>query len=179
MNRTLVLVKPDGMARKLTGSIISTLEQAGLEIVDIKKLQASKELLYKHYHKEDDWFESVGNKVLGVYRENDLDPNEALGTDNPIETGKQLQSWLVDFMASEPIIAMVVQGDDAVGNVRRLCGATIPAKADPSSIRGKYAHDTGKNAALEKRPVLNLVHASGEPDEAEFEIGLWFPHLAQ
>jgi nucleoside-diphosphate kinase len=84
---------------------------------------------------------------------------------------------LVDFLTSGEVVAMVLEGNAAVPNVRRLCGKTVPLFADPGSIRGRYSLDSPDLANAEKRPIYNLVHASGAPEEAQSEIQLWFPGL--
>ncbi len=177
IEQTLVLLKPDAVARNLTGRIITTLEDAGLSIVAIRMLTADKETLVKHYPSDDKWLGIVGGKTVEDYQASGKDLKTEFGTDNPIEIGKIIKGWLVDFMASAPIVAMVVEGNESVKNVRRIVGHTLPNKADPGSIRGRFSCDSPSMANEEKRPVTNLIHASGEVDEAEFEISLWFPEL--
>ena len=81
---------------------------------------------------------------------------------------------LVDYMTSGPVIAMVLEGNNAIKNVRKMCGNTIPSVADPSTIRGKFSLDSSDVANAQHRPVHNLIHASVEPEEAKYEISLWF-----
>src|SRR5207244_12808628 len=90
------------------------------------------------------------------------------------EIGLKIQEWMVGFITSGPVMALVLEGKDAVAEVRRLAGHTVPVKADPGTIRGDYSNDTPTLANKEKRPIMNLVHASGDKAEAEFEINLWF-----
>lgn len=175
--QTLVLLKPDAVERKLTGRIITTLEDAGLSISNIKMLTADKDTLTAHYPSDDKWLGIVGGKTLEDYQASGKDASAEFGSNDPVEIGKVIKSWLVDFMASGPIVALVVEGNEAVKNVRRLVGHTLPCKAEPGSIRGRFSCDSPSAANTEKRPVTNLIHASGEVDEAEFEIGLWFPEL--
>ena len=175
--QTLVLLKPDAVARKLTGRIITTLEDAGLTITNIKTLTADKNTLTEHYPSDEGWLGTVGGKTLEDYQTLGKDATEEFGSTDPVEIGKVIKGWLVDFMASGPIVAMVVEGNEAVKNVRRIVGHTLPSKAEPGSIRGRFSCDSPSAANEEKRPVTNLIHASGEVEEAEFEIGLWFPEL--
>ncbi len=175
--QTLVLLKPDAVERKLSGRIITTLEEAGLTITAIKMLTADKKTLAEHYPSDDKWLGIVGGKTLEDYEASGKDVKAEFGTDNAVEVGKIIKGWLVDFMASGPIVAMVVEGNEAVKNVRRLVGHTLPNKAEPGSIRGRFSCDSPSAANEEKRPVTNLIHASGEVDEAQFEIGLWFPEM--
>jgi nucleoside-diphosphate kinase len=69
---------------------------------------------------------------------------------------------------------MIIEGNFAISNVRRLCGNTLPMEANPASIRGRYSIDSPDLSFAEERPVLNLIHASGNQEEAEYEINLWF-----
>lgn len=177
MERTLVLVKPDGVRRGLVGEVISTFERAGLRIVAMKMARASPELCEKHYPDTREWYETVGGKTLEGYAFLGLDAKTEFGTDDRLEIGRTVKGWLVEFLSSADVVAMVLEGNAAVKNVRRICGNTLPLFADPGSIRGRFSLDSPDAANAEKRPVLNLVHASGETDEAVFEIGLWFPEL--
>lgn len=177
IEKTFVMIKPDAVKRGLAGEIISTFERTGLRIVAIKVTRASRELVSKHYPDTDEWLSAVGGKTLKGYAEFGLDARRELGTDDALEIGRMVKGWLVDFITSGDVVAMVLEGNAAVSNVRRLCGNTLPIFADPGSIRGRYSSDSPDLANSQKRPIYNLVHASGEPQEAAFEIGLWFPEL--
>ena len=131
MQRTLVLVKPDGVQRGLIGEVISRLENRGLKIVGLKLLQLSHDSAHSHY---------------GAH------------VDKPFFQG------LVSFITSAPLVAMVVEGKDAVDTARRTMGETDPAKASPGTIRGDLAQDIGRN----------IVHGSDSPDAAANEIALFF-----
>ena len=85
-----------------------------------------------------------------------------------------VNNWNKDFLTSGPVVAMVWEGNHAIDNVRRLVGATLPTFAAPGTIRGDYSVDSPVLANARKRAVKNLIHASGEPKEAELEIDLWF-----
>lgn len=131
MERTFVMVKPDGVQRGFIGEIISRLERKGLKIVAMKMLKISKELAEEHYaeHKAKPFFSS-----------------------------------LVSYITSAPVVAMVVEGNNAVKVVRKLVGATNPAEAEPGTIRGDLGMDLGRN----------VVHASDSVASAEREIKLFF-----
>ncbi len=131
MDRTFVMVKPDGVQRGLIGDIVSRFERRGLKVVGLKMLTVTEELAKKHYaeHASKPFF-----------------PN------------------LVSFIRSGPVVAMVVEGKDAVPVVRSMVGATNPANSAPGTIRGDYALDTGRN----------VIHASDSPDSAKREISLYF-----
>ncbi len=175
MEKTLVLLKPDAVERGLVGEIISRFEKAGLELVAAKMVTPSKDLANKHYPTDrKEWVAGMGNKSLENYHEENMDPKEHLGTDDAYEIGLQIQGWMVDFITSGPVMALVLGGDKAISRVRELAGHTVPVKADPGTIRGDYSKDSPVIANKEKRPILNLVHASGDQTEADFEINLWF-----
>lgn len=171
------MIKPDGVNRGFIGEIISTFEKSGFNIIALKMVKPTKELVAKHYPDKTDWFHSVGGKTLKGYAEIGLNVKKELGTDDQVEIGKMIKNWLIDYITSGNVVAMVLEGNLAVSNVRRLCGNTLPIFADPGSIRGRYSLDSPDFANAEKRPVYNLVHASGEKSEAEYEISLWFPNI--
>jgi nucleoside-diphosphate kinase len=175
MERSLVLLKPDAVKRGLAGQIISRFEDAGLKLIATKMVSPHEELAHKHYppHRTE-WVKGMGNKTLGDYEKQGMNPKEHLGTDDPHEIGLMVQQWLVDFLTSGPVIALVLQGDDAIKKVREISGNTIPIYADKGTIRGDYSKDSPAIANAEKRSVHNLVHASGDKEEAEYEINLWF-----
>ncbi len=175
MERTLVLLKPDAVQRGLVGEIISRFEKAGLKMIAAKMVTPSEDLAKKHYPADRrEFIEGMGHKSLETYREAGMDPKSELGTDDAHEIGLKIHGWMVGFITSGPVMAIVLQGKDAIVGVRSLTGHTVPAKADPGTIRGDYSNDTPTLANKEQRPIMNLVHASGDKDEAEFEIKLWF-----
>jgi len=172
--RTLVLVKPDGVQRGLVGEILARFERAGLKLVALKMLTASRELLERHYPADEEFLRTIGGKTREAFEVYGLDVRQRMGTDDPLEVGRRVRQWLVEFMASGPVVAAVVEGVHAVSAVRKLVGKTLPLFADPGTIRGDWSTDSPTLANLEQRPVRNLVHASGTLQEAEYEIRLWF-----
>ena len=131
MQRTLVLVKPDGVQRGLVGEVISRLEARGLKLTALKLVQMTDAMAYSHYE---------------------------------AHVNKPFFSGLTDFITSGPLVAMVVEGKDAIETVRRVMGETDPAKAEPGTIRGDLAIDIGRN----------VVHGSDSPEAAEREVSLFF-----
>ena len=175
MEKTLVLLKPDAVERGLVGEIITRFEKVGLRLVATKMVWPDHELAHKHYPVDRrEFIEGMGNKTLGSYKEGGLNPHEDFGTNDPHKIGLQVQKWLADFLTSGPVIALVLEGPDAIKLVRDLAGHTIPVMADKGTIRGDYSDDSPIKANAEKRAIKNLVHASGDKAEADFEIGLWF-----
>lgn len=175
IERTLVLVKPDGIKRSLSGEIISRFEKAGLKIVAMKMIWVDKEYVAKHYpDSRGELLTAMGEKSLKTYEKYGLDPMKILGTKEPAEIGKMINEWNKNFLSSGPVIAMVLEGIHAIDNVRMITGNTLPTFAEPGSIRGDYAIDSPALANQQKRAVHNLIHASGNLAEAAHEIELWF-----
>ena len=172
--QTLVLIKPDGVKRGLTGEIGRRIEQRGLRIIALKMFWATEEDLAKHYPATSDYFKNLGEKTLATYSKYGIDAKEKFGTEEAVEIGKHVQGWLVDFMVSGPLVKMVVQGLHAVEMVRKMTGHTMPSQAEMGTIRGDFSVDSAVLANTQQRAVRNLMHASGSIAEAETEIALWF-----
>jgi nucleoside-diphosphate kinase len=175
MEQTLVIIKPDAVQRGIIGEIISRFEKVGLKIIGGKLIKADRNLVDKHYPKErEEFIVGMANKTMENYKEQGLSLKEDFGTEDAKEIGLKIQSWLVDFLVSDPVFVMVIEGPHAIEVVRKICGFTLPSKAAPGTIRGDYSFDSSAYANFGKRPIRNLVHASGDAVEAKFEIGLWF-----
>lgn len=144
LERTLVLLKPDAVARGLVGRLIQRFEDAGLKVVGMKLRQMDAEFTRQHYH---DIAERHGQSVYDV---------------------------LAAFIQQGPVVAMVLEGAEAVATVRRIVGPTYPDQAPPGTIRGDFAHHSKAYTEAQHKAVANLVHASGDPDEAKYEVDLWF-----
>lgn len=175
--RSLLLLKPDAVRRGLVGEVMQRFEQRGFTICAMKMIHATPEQMQQHYSanaKNPEWLTRVGNNTIDAFRQYGKSPVEELGTDDVLEVGKMGIDWLVEFMTSGPLVAVVIKGPNAVEMVRKIVGNTMPAKADIGSIRGDYSIDSPVIATLEKRTVQNLIHASGTVDEAEFEVSHWF-----
>ncbi|MGC9467902.1 MAG: nucleoside-diphosphate kinase [Anaerolineae bacterium] len=172
--KTLVLLKPDAVARGLSGEIIRRFELAGLKIVALKMVHPTEEMAAGHYSGPDEWIRGMGQKTLDSFKEFDMDVEAVLGTTDPFEIGSMVRNWLITYVASGPVVAMVLEGVHAITAVRKMIGFTIPARAEPGTIRSDYAIDSNTLSSLEKRSTKNLVHASGNPEEAAQEIAYWF-----
>ncbi len=135
VEKTLVLVKPDGVKKHICGEVVSRFERKGLALHAIKLIEVSMELAKRHYGEHE---------------------------------GKPFFQGLIDFITSGKVLAMVVEGENAIAAVRQINGATDPLKAVPGSIRGDFATSIDEN----------IVHASDAPETAAREIGLWFPELS-
>jgi len=175
LEKTLVLIKPDGVQRGLTGEIIGRFERAGLKITAMKMVHASHGDVDKHYALTEEWMRGVYEKAKAKY-EADEQPFEFA---DHIAYGTAIKKGLIDFLKSAPIVAMVLEGERAVSLVRKLVGATEPASSAPGTIRGDLSHDTYPLSNAQNRPLRNLVHASGAVEEAENEIKIWFTDTEQ
>lgn len=167
--RTLILIKPDGVQRSLIGEIIHRVERSGLKIVALKLRVPTREQLVEHYHKDESWFVEKGARIVENRKEKGL-PIEK----EAIDYGRAIVEQLVAFMTSGPVVAIVVQGNQSVAVVKKLVGATEPLTSDVGTIRGDYTVDSYEHAGVQERAVRNLVHCSDQPKEAEREIGIWF-----
>jgi len=172
--RTLVFLKPDGVQRGLVGEVIGRFERAGLRLVGMKMLWPDRTLLDRHYPKDENFLKTVGGKTKEAFAAYGLDVRKETGTDDPEEIGRQVRGWLIEYVGSGPVVAFVLEGIHAVSVVRKLVGDTLPYRAAPGTIRGDLSIDSPTVANLMKRPVRNLIHASGSLEEAGVEIPLWF-----
>lgn len=174
MERTVILIKPDGVKRGLIGEVISRIEKMGLKIVAIKMISAKGEDLGKHYSDDKNYLLSLGKKTLKTYQEYGKDPVKDLGTIDPLKLGQMVRKWTIDYLGSGPIVAILIEGKHAVDNVRAIAGPTMPVNAPVGTIRGDFSTDSAAYANPEKRGVQNIVHVSGSVQEAKFEEKLWF-----
>ncbi len=173
--RTLILIKPDGIQRALAGTILARFEQAGLKIIALKMVQAQRAVLERHYPADEAWVRTVGGKTREAFESYGLDVKAMMGTDDPVAIGRQVRGWLIEFMQTTPVIAAVLEGVHAVSITRKIVGKTLPVFAEPGTIRGDFSTDAPTVANAGRRPVRNLIHASGTVEEAEHEVPLWFP----
>ena len=174
IQKTLVLLKPDTVKRGLIGEIISRFEKAGLKIVGLKMIKFSRDLAEKFYAFDESWLKSVGEKAIKGVKELGLDPKEIFGSEDPIEVGKKVREGLIEYIMSGPVVAMVLEGVNAVEVVRKLVGPTEPAKAPAGTIRGDYAHMSIAYANAKGIALRNVIHASDSLDNAKREINLLF-----
>lgn len=147
VQKTLVLFKPDTVQRGLVGEILTRFERVGLKIVATKMIAPDK----AHYHKH---YEEIGQMIT--------------------RRGEHAFDVTLKMMIEGPVIAMVFEGVEAVALVRKLVGTTEPKSALPGTIRGDYSHMSFGYADSENKGIPNLIHASGDPEEAEQEIAHWF-----
>ena len=145
--RTLVIIKPDAIQRGIAGELITRFERVGLKIVGAKMLQPS----YEHYHHH---YEGIGKMIS--------------------RRGQKAFDVTLDMMQEGPVLALVLEGVEAVSLVRKMTGTTEPKSATPGTIRGDYAHMSFGHADAHSIGIPNIIHASGDTDEARAEIAHWF-----
>jgi len=170
--RTLVIIKPDGVQRTLIGEIIKRYERTGLKLLAMKMAIASEELATRHYYEVggDAWITEVGRKASAAYEKKGMKSPYATFEDN----GWAILKSNAKYLSAGPIIVMVWQGNRAVELVRKLTGGTEPVGADVGTIRSDFTLDSYQMADVDGRSIRNLIHASGSTDEAEKEIKIWF-----
>jgi nucleoside-diphosphate kinase len=147
MERTLILIKPDAVMRGLVGEILGRFERSGLKIVGSKMLQPDYDHYYHHY-------ENIGKVVT--------------------RRGKEVFDAQLELMSEGPVIAFVLEGIEAAFVVRKLVGGTEPKSALPGTIRGDFSHISFDYANAEGIATPNVIHASGDAEEAKEEIAHWF-----
>jgi nucleoside-diphosphate kinase len=174
VERTFVMVKPDGVMRGLVGEVIMRLEKASFKLVGMKMAHPTTKRVEDFYPSTEDWMEKIGQKTKKRAKELGIDFKSAFGTDDDVEIGRQVKKWLVKFVSAGPVALMVWEGNNAVEKVRKLVGYTDPIGAEAGTVRGDLSQESIDWANWESRAVINVVHASGEPEEAEQEIAHWF-----
>ena len=168
--RTLVIVKPDGVERSLIGEIIKRLEQVGLKLVGMKLMVPSASHIEKHYTLDPEWRRVTGEKTIQGYKDKGLQPP----SEDPFEITAKVLANLKKYLTSGPVVVMVWQGAHAIKIIRKITGGTEPLTSDVGTIRGDFVLDSYQMSDTDGRAVRNLIHASGSVDEAEKEIAHWF-----
>ncbi len=172
--RTVMIIKPDGVKRGLVGECIKRVEQRGLKLIALKMIMVSEDHARKHYPGTEAWLRGMGVKTLEIYEKYHKDPVKDIGTADPLEIGSMIYDWNVNLFTSGPVVAMLISGIHAIDMVRKIVGKTVPALAEMGTIRGDYSVDSPLLANEGKRAIRNIVHASGDPVEADHEVSHWF-----
>jgi nucleoside-diphosphate kinase len=140
----------------------------------MKFVHPTRDMADKHYQATEEDLIRMGNNTLRDASEKNFDVKAEFGTDSAIEIGKHIKKWLIEYLSMGPVLAFVLEGYGSIKMTRKIVGSTLPSEAAPGTIRGDYTHDNPELANYYKRPMKNIIHASGKPSEAEFEIELWF-----
>ncbi len=167
--RTLLIIKPDGVQRNLMGEIIHRIERTGLKLVAMKLIVATKEQAYEHYKKDEEWLQKKG----------ELRVKQRTEAGKPVEKpareyGMDIVNGNVTFMTAGPIVPMIWEGNQSVGIIKKLVGTTEPLTSDVGTIRGDLTIDSYDISNGDERSVRNLVHCTDNPAESDREIAIWF-----
>lgn len=168
--KTLIIVKPDGVQRSLIGEVIKRIERVGFKLIALKFEIPEREKVSAHYTIDPEWVLKTGVKALKA--------KEGAGEDvsgiEPLAFGNTILEKLQNYITSGPVVIMVWQGAHVVEVVRKLVGGTEPKTSDVGTIRGDFVHDSYEISNLENRSVRNVIHASSSTVDAEQEINVWF-----
>lgn len=167
--RTLLLVKPDGVQRGLIGEIFSRFERKGLKIVAVKMVWPTKKQAAEHYWWSEEEKIKTGSRTIEIYNEKGLEIKKSA-----VEIAEDVQRRLVNFLITGPVVAFIIEGAHAIAHVRKLVGHGSPMQADVGTIRADFSVDSYVVADEFDRVTRNLVHASSSVDEAERELKVWF-----
>lgn len=170
IERSLLLVKHDGVSRGLIGEILHRFERMGLRIAGIKMMHADEQLANKHYHVTTEWATSLFQRTQEAYKKS----GKPFVFTDPMKYAGMIQAWNQAFLREGPVVAFVIEGPHAVELGRKMVGHTEPRQALPGTIRGDFMLDSYGLGELKQRTIRNLVHASGTVAEAQREIELWF-----
>ncbi|MBN2016205.1 nucleoside-diphosphate kinase [Candidatus Dojkabacteria bacterium] len=176
IEKTFVMIKPDGVKRGLVGKIFQRFEEQGLKLCAARMVLPQKKQVAEHYPgNSKEWLEGVGKKTIQNYEGNKKLVQQDFGVDDPLEIGKIIYKNLSKYLCEAPVIISVWEGNKAVERVRKLAGSTVPTFAELGSIRGSFAFDTPDLAIRSGRIVFkNLLHISDCVEEARREIKIWF-----
>ena len=151
------------------GEIIGRFERAGLKFTAFKFVTPEEKQLFDHYNKDDAWFTKKGELMIS-----DLKAHNMPVEKDALEYGKDIIRLVIRGMQESPVLAIVVEGNQAIAVTTKLVGPTEPTTSDVGTIRGDYTIDSYAHATYENRSIRNLIHCSDVPEEAEREIALWF-----
>jgi len=168
--RTLVIIKPDGVQRGLISEVIMRYERLGFKMIASKMVLPTADMVRKHYSIDPLWGQKAGEKVLAAKKEK----GESVEGLNPLKLSENIVDMLATYMTQGPVLAMVWQGAHAVQIVRKITGSTEPRSSDVGTIRGDFMIDSYDLSSLDERALRNIVHASSSPEEAKKEIDIWF-----
>ena len=168
--RTLVIIKPDGIQRALIGEIMTRYERLGLKLVGLKLVVPTAEQVEGHYTLDPNWRRVTGEKTIKNYKDRGLTPP----SEDPLEITAKILKNLKKYLTAGPVIAMVWEGAHAVELVRKVTGGTEPRGASVGTIRGDFVVDSYVMSDADGRAVRNLIHGSGSVEEANMEIPHWF-----
>lgn len=168
--RSLVLIKPDAVMRRIVGEIITRFERKGLKMIAMKMLVPSQGYVEKHYTDSEEWLIDSGTRTYNGYKDNGVEPPFA----TPREFGLDTRRKLMESLGAGPVVALVLEGPHVIEVVRKMRGATSPLLADVGTIGFDYSLDSYEVADAGDWPIKNIIHASDSAESADREIAIWF-----
>ncbi len=169
LQKTLVLIKHDGIQRGLVGEIVKRFEQKGLKIIGMKMVHPAKEQAEKQYRITEAWVKKLAGNTRAAAKAKGKEMKE---TDEQI--AKRVQGWNVKYLTEGPIVAMTIEGYHAIEIVRKIVGHAESRQAEIGTIRGDFSVESYDLADERQRSLRNIIHASGNLEEAENELKIWF-----
>lgn len=167
--RTLVIIKPDGVQRSLIGELIGRIERTGLKLIAMKFVVATEAQAYEQYKKDEAWLKAKGELRIKLLTEAGKPAQKSAR-----DYGMDIVNGNMKFLISGPIVPMVWEGNKAVGIVKKIVGGTEPLTSDVGTIRGDLTIDSYDLSNADERCVRNLIHCTDDPKESDREIALWF-----
>ena len=169
LERSLVIIKPDGVIRHLVGEILTRFERKGLKIMALKLVHPTPSQVEEHYEANEDWYLSTGQRTFDGYTDRGITPDMT-----PREIGLKTREKLMNYLGAGPVVVMVLQGAHVIETVRKLRGATSPLNAEVGTIGFDYTLESYAVADAGDWAIRNIIHGSDAPEAAEREIGIWF-----
>lgn len=167
--KTLILIKPDAVARKLVGELMGRFERKSLKIVALKLVHPTSAMVEQHYVDTEEWLAEAGTKTYNSFIEKGFEVDKS-----PREIGLMIRNRLMDSMTAGPVVAMVVEGAHVVDAARKMRGATSPTHAEPGTIGFDYSVDSYELGDAGDWGTKNIIHASDSVENAKREIAIWF-----
>ncbi len=175
IEKTFLMIKPDGVKRGLVGEVFHRLERVGLKLVACRMIIATETQAKGNYPGTEEWMTKMGEKTLSNYGSDVKSIMEDLGTVDPLKIGREVYRALIRYLVEGPVILSVWEGNHAVSVVEKIVGKTNPTTADLGSIRSDFGFDSPQFAVKSGRIVFRtLIHRSDSVDEAKREIEHWF-----
>lgn len=169
IEKTIILVKHDGVQRGLVGEVIKRFEDKGLKLVGLKMLQPTEKMAEQQYRLTEAWIKKLAANTRKAAEEKGIKIKES-----DREIAERVKNWNKKYLTEGPIVAMCFEGYHAIEIGRKIVGHAEPRQAELGTIRGDFAVESYEMADALKRPLRNIVHASGNKEEAENEINIWF-----
>lgn len=168
--RSLVLIKPDAVMRKIVGEIITRFERKGLKMIAMKMMVPAQDKVESHYTDSEEWLMDSGTRTYNSYVEKGVKPP----LETPRDFGLYTRKKLMNSLGAGPVVALVLEGPHVIEIVRKMRGATSPLLADVGTIGFDYSFDSYELADAADWPIRNIIHASDSPENAQREIDIWF-----